>query len=197
MFLLTASSPNRLAVTPGAATAAWASLLPMSLMHWRHAHSDGIPWSEAVLALHESSGLVHGDTCSAFGLMPARARLCNSTCHDHELPAGPGLSWCSHTRQTLSLFLPHSTDVPRARRLLVAPGAAVTLRQLRGISLRKSIDLPKLPGSYLAEVYAHMKLGEAEPGDNGSRAGPNPLESRGRLHTSMMCQCSDDWGPPA
>jgi hypothetical protein len=64
----------------------------------------------------------------------------------------------------LSLFLPHVTDVPRARRLLIAPGAALTLRQLRRISLRKSIELPKLPGSYLAEVYAHKKLGEAEPG---------------------------------
>eukprot|EP00775_Hariotina_reticulata_P007848 gene7848-8045_t len=66
----------------------------------------------------------------------------------------------------LSLFLPHSTDVPRARRLLVAPGAALTLRQLRRISLRKPIELPKLPGSYLAEVYAHKKLGEAEPGSS-------------------------------
>jgi hypothetical protein len=52
----------------------------------------------------------------------------------------------------LSLYLPHSTDVPRARRLLVAPGAALTLRQLKGISLRKPVDLPDLPASYITEV---------------------------------------------
>jgi hypothetical protein len=64
----------------------------------------------------------------------------------------------------LSLFLPHSTDAPRARRLLLAPGTALTLRQLRSISLRRPVELPTLPGSYLAEAYAHSKLGEAEPG---------------------------------
>lgn len=52
----------------------------------------------------------------------------------------------------LSLYLPHSTDVPRARRLLVAPGAALTLRQLKGISLRKPVELPDLPAAYIAEV---------------------------------------------
>jgi hypothetical protein len=64
----------------------------------------------------------------------------------------------------LSLFLPHSTDVPAGRRLLLGPGAALTLRQLKGISLRKPLELPQLPKSYLAEVYAHMKIGEPEPG---------------------------------
>lgn len=64
----------------------------------------------------------------------------------------------------LSLFLPHSVDVSTARRVLIHPGAAITLRQLKGISLRKPVELPKLPRSYLAEAYAHMKLGEAEPG---------------------------------
>jgi hypothetical protein len=64
----------------------------------------------------------------------------------------------------LSLYLPHSTDVPRARRLLVAPGVALTLQHLKGISLRKPVNLPDLPASYVAEVFAHMKLGEAEPG---------------------------------
>uniref|UniRef100_A0A383W9N4 Uncharacterized protein n=1 Tax=Tetradesmus obliquus TaxID=3088 RepID=A0A383W9N4_TETOB len=67
-------------------------------------------------------------------------------------------------RTDLSLFLPHSTDVPAGRRLLLGPGAALTLRQLRGISLRKPLALPALPKSYLAEVYAHVKLGEPEPG---------------------------------
>lgn len=64
----------------------------------------------------------------------------------------------------LSLFLPHSIDVPSGKRLLIHPGAAITLRQLKGISLRKPVDLPKLPRSYMTEVYAHLKLGEAEPG---------------------------------
>jgi hypothetical protein len=35
---------------------------------------------------------------------------------------------------------------------------------LKGISLRKPLELPQLPKSYLAEVYAHMKIGEPEPG---------------------------------
>jgi hypothetical protein len=67
-------------------------------------------------------------------------------------------------RTDLSLFIPHSTDVPAGRRLLLGPGAALTLRQLKGISLRKPLELPQLPKSYLAEVYAHMKIGEPEPG---------------------------------
>ncbi|KAF6256957.1 hypothetical protein COO60DRAFT_1626982 [Scenedesmus sp. NREL 46B-D3] len=67
-------------------------------------------------------------------------------------------------RTDLSLFLPHSTDVPAGRRLLLGPGAALTLRQLKGISLRKPLELPQLPKSYLAEVYAHMAIGEPDPG---------------------------------
>lgn len=60
----------------------------------------------------------------------------------------------------LSLYLPHSTDVPRARRLLVAPGAALTLRQLRGISLRKPVDLPDLPASYVTEVRGFLRVSQ-------------------------------------
>ena len=52
----------------------------------------------------------------------------------------------------LTLFLPHSTEVAAARRILVGPGVALTLRQLKGISLRKPVDLATLPPSYLAEV---------------------------------------------
>eukprot|EP00879_Flechtneria_rotunda_P021205 GHRR01022338.1.p1 GENE.GHRR01022338.1~~GHRR01022338.1.p1 ORF type:complete len:426 (+),score=134.24 GHRR01022338.1:342-1619(+) len=79
----------------------------------------------------------------------------------------------------LSLFLPHSTDVPRARRMLLGPGAALTLRQLKGISLRKPIALPSLPRSYVAEVYAHVKLGEAEPGFENA---PGMLYLAGELY---------------
>jgi hypothetical protein len=42
--------------------------------------------------------------------------------------------------------------VPRARQLLVALDAALTLRQLKGISLRKPVELPDLPAAYIAEV---------------------------------------------
>lgn len=79
----------------------------------------------------------------------------------------------------LSLYLPHSTDVSRARKLLVAPGATLTLRQLKGISLRKPVELPDLPPSYVAEVYAHMKLGEAEPGFENA---PGMLYLAGELY---------------
>lgn len=68
----------------------------------------------------------------------------------------------------LTLFLPHSVEVPSARRLLLAPGAALTLRGIRGVSLRRPVELPKLPPSYLAEVLAHAKLGEPEPGFEGA-----------------------------
>lgn len=43
-------------------------------------------------------------------------------------------------------------------------GATVTLSQLKGISLRRPLQLPKLPASYLAEVAASAVLGHNEPG---------------------------------
>lgn len=86
----------------------------------------------------------------------------------------------------LSLWLPHSTDVPRARRLLVAPGAALTLRQLKGISLRKPVELPDLPPSYVAGVL--LKGGETGKGSSGWRvAGSSPVgfvSARVRQHAS-------------
>lgn len=30
--------------------------------------------------------------------------------------------------------------------------------------MRKPVELPTLPRAYVAEVYAHLKIGEAEPG---------------------------------
>lgn len=52
----------------------------------------------------------------------------------------------------LTLFLPHVTDAPPTQRLLVGPGVMLTLQQLRGISLRKPVDLPHLPPAFVAQV---------------------------------------------
>ncbi|KIY94817.1 hypothetical protein MNEG_13144, partial [Monoraphidium neglectum] len=68
----------------------------------------------------------------------------------------------------LALYLPHSVEAPAARRLLIAPGAALTLRNIRGVALRRPVELPKLPPSYLAEVLAHAQLGQPEPGFEGA-----------------------------
>jgi hypothetical protein len=92
--------------------------------------------------------------------------------------AGPVELVFSHTTD-LSLWLPHATDAPRARRLLLTPGTALTLRDLKSISLRRPVELPKLPGSYLAEAYATMKTGEAEPGFDNA---PGMLHLAGELY---------------
>jgi hypothetical protein len=39
---------------------------------------------------------------------------------------------------------------------------------LASLSLRRPLDLPPLPAAYLAEVYAHIKLGEPEAGYESS-----------------------------
>lgn len=64
----------------------------------------------------------------------------------------------------ISLYTPLAVDVGSIRRLLVAQGVTVTVQGLRSISLRRPVDLPSLPAQYLAEAYAHAKLGEPEPG---------------------------------
>lgn len=40
------------------------------------------------------------------------------------------------------------------------------------------MDLPNLPGQYLAEVYAHAKLGEPEPGYHYA---PGALQAEGSV----------------
>ncbi|GAX80708.1 hypothetical protein CEUSTIGMA_g8143.t1 [Chlamydomonas eustigma] len=66
--------------------------------------------------------------------------------------------------QSLSLFLPHSADVGMVRRVVLTTGTTVKVSHIRAITLRRPVDLPRLPGQYLAEVYAHAKLGEPEQG---------------------------------
>lgn len=66
--------------------------------------------------------------------------------------------------QSVSLFLPHSADVGLVRRVVLATGATARLSRLRSITLRRPVDMPRLPGQYLAEVYAQAKLGEPEAG---------------------------------
>ena len=66
--------------------------------------------------------------------------------------------------QPVSVFLPHAADVGLVRRVLLASGATVRLAHLRAITLRRPVELPNLPGQYLAEVYAQAQLGEPEKG---------------------------------
>ncbi len=75
--------------------------------------------------------------------------------------AGPCELVLSHPA-SVNLWLPHAAEVARARRILLAPGVALTLSQLKSIGLRRPVELPRLPASYLAEVYATQQLGQPE-----------------------------------
>jgi len=67
-------------------------------------------------------------------------------------------------RQPVSMFLPHAADVGLVQRVVLDTGATVRVAHMRSITLRRPVTLPNLPGQYLAEVYAHAKLGEPEMG---------------------------------
>jgi hypothetical protein len=73
----------------------------------------------------------------------------------------------------LTLFLPHVTDAPPTQRLLVGPGVMLTLQQLRGISLRKPVDLPHLPPAFVAQV-------RGAAGAAGAAAAAAAAAARGR-----------------
>jgi len=66
--------------------------------------------------------------------------------------------------QVVSLYTPHAADVGVVSRIAVAAGATVRVVNMKAITLRRPVNLPRLPGQYLAEVYAQAKLGEPEAG---------------------------------
>eukprot|EP00798_Chlamydomonas_sp_ICE-L_P020700 gene20700-27504_t len=75
---------------------------------------------------------------------------------------------------SVSMYTPLAADVGLVRRLLLGTGVTVQLRP---------VDLPHLPGSYLAEVYAHARLGEAE---EGYHFAPGMLSMSQRLHAEAV-----------
>lgn len=73
----------------------------------------------------------------------------------------------------LALFLPHSVEAPSARRLLLAPGAALTLRNIRGVSLRRPVELPNVSNGFYRVCL-------------GGKAGASSLgRSRGRFRAGL------------
>lgn len=74
--------------------------------------------------------------------------------------AGP-LELVLPDRQDVALHLPHSADVGRVRRLVLAAGAAVTVHGARSLALRRPLDLPALPDGYLANVWGRSVNGTA------------------------------------
>ncbi|KAG2496285.1 hypothetical protein HYH03_005518 [Edaphochlamys debaryana] len=89
-----------------------------------------------------------------------------------ELPAatlaGP-LELLLSEPEGVAVYTPLPADVGGpVRRVVVEAGATVTIAGLRRVALRKPLDLPRLPGQYLAEAYAQMQLGTAEEGFENS-----------------------------
>ncbi|EFJ48466.1 hypothetical protein VOLCADRAFT_90713 [Volvox carteri f. nagariensis] len=85
-----------------------------------------------------------------------------------ELPettlAGP-LELLLPVPEPVSIYSPLAADVGGpVRRVVIDTGVTVRVAGLRRVSLRRPLDLPRLPGQYLAEVYAQVATGEAEEG---------------------------------
>jgi hypothetical protein len=101
----------------------------------------------------------------------------------------------------LALLLPNPAEAPAARRLLVAPGAAVTVRGIRGVSLRRPVELPTVgsgrgPGAVLPEAG---RRGLSEGFLDCGKQGPAPVLGAGRRGTGLTegpfaAWCCLGWG---
>lgn len=65
--------------------------------------------------------------------------------------------------QPISLYVPHQADAGLVRRILLQPGAALSVHNARTVALRRPVDLPLLPDAYLANVWGRPVRG-AVPG---------------------------------
>ncbi|KXZ42057.1 hypothetical protein GPECTOR_214g439 [Gonium pectorale] len=67
--------------------------------------------------------------------------------------------------EPVGVYSPLAADVGGpVRRIVAEPGVTVRVSGLKRVSLRRPLDLPRLPGQYLAETYAQGLLGEPEEG---------------------------------
>ncbi|BDA46317.1 hypothetical protein COCOBI_08-4090 [Coccomyxa sp. Obi] len=72
--------------------------------------------------------------------------------------------------QPISLYVPHQADAGLVRRILLQPGAALTIHKARSVALRRPLDLPLLPDSYVANVWGRAVRGTT-PGAPDSLSG--------------------------
>lgn len=66
--------------------------------------------------------------------------------------------------EPINVYAPLAADVGVGRSVLISAGTTVYVSGVKRATLRRSVELPRLPGQYLAEVYAHARLGEPEEG---------------------------------
>lgn len=72
--------------------------------------------------------------------------------------------------QPISLYVPHQADAGLVRRILLRPGAALTIHKARSVALRRPLDLPLPPDSYVANVWGRAVRGTT-PGTPDSLSG--------------------------
>ena len=72
--------------------------------------------------------------------------------------------------QPISLHVPHQADAGLVRRILLRPGAALTIHKAQSVALRRPLDLPLLPDSYVATVWGRAVRGTI-PGAPDSLSG--------------------------
>jgi len=123
-----------------AAAAAAASSASSAAAGTRQRRSAAAPTSSSAVA-SSSSGGDYAPT-AALAVDPFKWQRQHITLPEITL-AGP-LELVFPSPVPLTLFIPHSVEAPSTRRLLVAPGAALTLRNIRGVSLRRPVELPKV-----------------------------------------------------
>ncbi len=63
--------------------------------------------------------------------------------------------------QPVTLYLPHHADAGLVRRIMLQPGAALTVHNARSVALRRPVDLPLPPDSFVANVWGRSVRGTA------------------------------------
>ena len=72
--------------------------------------------------------------------------------------------------QPITLYVPHHADAGLVRRIMLQPGAALTVHNARSLALRRPVDLPLPPDSFVANVWGRSVRGTA-PGGSDSLSG--------------------------
>eukprot|EP00198_Chlamydomonas_reinhardtii_P003149 XP_001692485.1 predicted protein [Chlamydomonas reinhardtii] len=150
--------------------------------------APALPTSALAFALEGAASSVGGGGGEAVGLLAPLQMLGGVRGRRAlELPEtvlmGP-LELVLKQPENVGVYTPLAADVGGpVRRLLVEAGVSVRVAGLKQVALRRPVDLPRLPGQYLAEVWAQLQLGQPE---EGFEAAPGIMFLASRLREAAI-----------